>query len=162
MLIKFIKIIKILTIQIEIIKVIKILTTISLTTRTIKSTIKIKIVNKIKIDTQTSSFCQYRRLDYKLLLIRESTCRQTRQILTIMLINVVFFSLDQIRRINLTISIVLKKLNLFIKLTLKMKHQSKQRISQKTKKIVIMTKTIIERTKKSRKKFDTISTTSIS
>ena len=50
MFIKIIKIIKILIIQIKTIKVIKLLTTINLI-------IQIKIVNKIKIDTQTSTFC---------------------------------------------------------------------------------------------------------
>ena len=60
MLIKFIKTITILIIQIEIIKVIKILIIINLIIRIIKSIIKIKIVNKTQINTQTSSFCQYR------------------------------------------------------------------------------------------------------
>ena len=161
MFIKFIKIIKTLTIQIEIIKIIKILITINLTTRTIKLIIKIKIVNKTQVDTQTSSFCQYRRLDYKSLLIRESTCHQTRQIL--MSINVVFFNLDQIRRrINLTISIVLIKLNLFIKLTSRINRLSNRSINQKMKKIIIMTKMRIEITRKNRKNHDTMSTTLIS
>ena len=162
--IKFIKIIKILIIQVKTIKIIKLLIIINLTTRTIKLIINktIKIVNKIQINTQTSSFCQYRRFDYKSLLIRKSTCHQTRQILTTMLINVVFFNLDQIRLINSIILIVLTKLNLFIKLTLKMSRLNNQRINQKMKKIVIITKTIIELTRKNRKNFNTMSTTSIS
>ena len=157
-----IKIIRILIIQIAIIKVIKILITINIITR-IKLIINkiIKIVNKIKIDTQTSSFYQFRRRDCKLLLIRKSTCHQTRQIL--MSINVVFFNLDQIRRrINLTTSIVLIKLNLFIKLTSKMNRLSNRSINQKMKKIIIMTKMRVEITRKNRKNHDTMSTTSIS
>ena len=61
------------------IKIIKILITINIITR-IKLIINkiIKIVNKIKINIQTSSFYQFRRRDYKLLLIRKSTCHQTR------------------------------------------------------------------------------------
>ena len=121
-----IKLIKILIIQVEIIKIIKFLITINLITRTIKLITQIKIVNKIQIDTQTSTFCQRHRLVYKSLLIRELTCYQTRQNLTTILINVVFFNFDQIRRkINLTILIVLIKLNLFIKLTSRM-NQNKQ------------------------------------
>ena len=75
-----------------------------------------------------------------------------------MRVNVVFFNLDQIRRrIDLTISIVLTKFNLFIKLSSKM-NQNKQRINQKMKKIIIMTKTIIELTRKNRKNHDTTNT----
>ena len=160
----FIKIFKILIISIAIIKVIKILITINIITR-IKLIINktIKIVNKIKIDTQTSLFYQFRRRDYKSLLIRKSTCHQTRQILTTMSINVVFFNLDQTRRrINLTISIVLIKFNLFIKLTSRMNRLSNRSINQKMKKIIIITKMKIEITRKSRKNHDTMNTTSIS
>ena len=128
MFIKIIKIIKILIIQIKTIKVIKLLTTINLI-------IQIKIVNKIKIDTQTSTFCWFRQLVYKLLLIRESTCHQTRQILATMLINVVFFNFDQTRRrINLTILIVSIKFNLFIKLTSRISRLNNRLINQKMKK----------------------------
>ena len=158
----FIKIFKILIISIAIIKIIKILITINMITR-IKLIINktIKVVNKIKIDTQTSSFYQFRRRDCKLLLIRKSTCHQTRQIL--MSINVVFFNLDQIRRrINLTTSIVLIKLNLFIKLASRMSRLSNRSINQKMKKIIIITKMKIEITRKSRKNHDTMNTTSIS
>ena len=73
------------------------------------------------------------------------------------------FNLDQIRRrIDLTTSIVLIKLNLFIKLASRMSRLSNRSINQKMKKIIIITKMRIEITKKNRKNHDTMSTTSIS
>ena len=97
--------------MIAIIKVIKIL--IIKTTRMIKIIQIINNVNKIKINSQTSSFCQHRRANYKLRTI-ELSSRQASQI---QIINVNHFARDSINLIVKTTSIDLTKRKLFIKLT---------------------------------------------